>query len=283
MSAQIIDGKAVADRIMAESQAAIAKSNITPGLAVMLVGDNPASAIYVRNKIRACEKTGVRSVHIELPASTSEAQILDKVVELNEDPTVHGILVQLPLPKHVENHQKVLETIAAQKDVDGFHAINMGNLVADIPALRPCTPHGCMTLIHEAHPDKNLRGKNAVVLGRSHIVGKPMALMLINAGATVTVCNSATPNLADATRAADVLVAATGVPNMVTGDMIKPGATVIDVGINRLPDGSITGDVDFNSAVAVAGAITPVPGGVGPMTIATLISNTLLAAGVSAV
>ncbi len=272
----IIDGKSISEKILMAAKERVSQASQKPGLAVMIVGDNAASAVYVRNKVNACNKTGIISTHIELPAETSEAVVLDKISQLNNDPTVHGILVQLPLPAHI-NSQLVLEAIIPEKDVDGFHAINMGKLVADIPALRPCTPHGCMTLLREANT--SIKGANAVILGRSHIVGKPMALMLINAGATVTVCNSKTKNLAAIASKADILVAAVGIANMVTADMIMPGATIIDVGINRLPEGGITGDVDFNQAKNIAGAITPVPGGVGPMTIATLITNTLQAAG----
>lgn len=276
MSAIIIDGKAISSKILDAATEKVSNASQKPGLAVMIVGDNAASAVYVRNKINACHKTGIISTHIDLPAETPEALVLEKIDQLNEDPTIHGILVQLPLPNHI-NSQLVLEAINPHKDVDGFHAINMGNLVANIPALRPCTPHGCMTLLKEANTP--IEGANAVILGRSHIVGKPMALMLINAGATVTVCHSKTKNIAAIASQADILIAAVGIPNMVTADMIKPGATIIDVGINRLPEGGITGDVDYEAALNIAGAITPVPGGVGPMTIATLITNTLQAAG----
>ena len=276
--ATIIDGKAIAGNLLLQLKEALAAADRPVGLAVVLVGENSASAVYVRNKVNACHKVGVRSVRYDLPASTSEDELLDKITELNQDDTIQGILVQLPLPPAI-NAEKVLEHIAPEKDVDGFHAVHMGRLVAGLPSLAPCTPAGCMYLL--AHAGAQLAGADAVVLGRSHIVGKPMAAFLINAGATVTVCNSRTQRLADKCRQADILIAAIGRANAISADMIKPGAVVIDVGINRLPDGSITGDVDYAAAQEVAAAITPVPGGVGPMTIAMLIYNTLFAAGIN--
>lgn len=273
-----LNGKAIADELLAQAAAKVAEAGFSVGLAVVLVGENPASRVYVRNKIAACAKTGVRSVAHELPVDTSESALLEKIAKLNGDGDVHGILVQLPLPPHIDA-EKVLEAIAPEKDVDGFHALQMGRLVADLPALQPCTPAGCMRLLTAA--GVALRGANAVVLGRSHIVGKPMALMLINAGATVTVCNSQTRDVGAVCRGADVLVAAVGRAGFVTGDMVRRGAVVIDVGINRLADGKIVGDVDGEAALAAgAAAVTPVPGGVGPMTIAMLVANTLQAAGV---
>lgn len=275
MTAEIIDGRAVANAILDECAAQVAKSDTTPGLAVVLVGDNPASQVYVRNKVRACERVKLNSQKIALPAETSESALLQKIAQLNDDSAVHGILVQLPLPAHIDP-EKVIPAIAPEKDVDGFHPVNLGKLAAGLPALRPCTPYGCMRLLE--HSGVAVSGKRTVVLGRSNIVGKPMALMLINAGATTTVCNSKTPDLAAVSREADIVVAAVGRAQMVGGDMLKPGATLIDVGINRLADGKIVGDADFDSAAAVAGKITPVPGGVGPMTIAMLVANTLQAA-----
>jgi methylenetetrahydrofolate dehydrogenase (NADP+)/methenyltetrahydrofolate cyclohydrolase len=241
-----------------------------------MAGDNAASQVYVRNKVRACHKVGIESEEILLPANTSEADFLQTIDRLNNSAKTHGILAQLPLPPQI-NAEKALAAIDPRKDVDGFHAINMGQLVANAPGLRPCTPAGCMTLLRAA--GASLRGANAVVLGRSHIVGKPMALMLINAGATVTVCNSQTRDLPEVVKTADILVAAVGKPRFVRGGWIKPGAVVIDVGINRLPDGGLAGDVDFDAAAKTAAAITPVPGGVGRMTIAHLMENTLQAAG----
>jgi methylenetetrahydrofolate dehydrogenase (NADP+)/methenyltetrahydrofolate cyclohydrolase len=242
---------------------------------VVLVGDNPASRIYVRSKVKACGETGIHSELFELPANTSEAQVLDRIGALNADPRIHGILVQLPLPGQV-SEAKVLEAVAVAKDVDGFHVQNVGSLVVGKPGFAPCTPAGCMAMLDSI--GTQLEGKEAVVVGRSNIVGKPMAIMLLSRSATVTICTSKTRELASHTRRADVLVVATGKPRMVTGDMIKPGAVVIDVGVNRLPDGKLCGDVDFDSAREKAGWITPVPGGVGPMTITMLLSNTVLAA-----
>jgi methylenetetrahydrofolate dehydrogenase (NADP+)/methenyltetrahydrofolate cyclohydrolase len=278
MTAQIIDGTALSARIRAELKTRVAKltqQGRRPGLAVVLVGDNPASRIYVRNKIKACGDTGIHSELYELPASAADAEVLDRIRALNADPKIHGILVQLPLPRQV-SEQKVLETIAVAKDVDGFHVQNVGSLVVGRPGFASCTPAGCMAMLDSV--GAVLEGKEAVVVGRSNIVGKPMAIMLLNRSATVTICTSKTRELAGHTRRADILVVATGKPRMVTGDMIKPGAIVIDVGINRLPDGKLCGDVDFESAREKAAWITPVPGGVGPMTITMLLSNAVLAA-----
>jgi methylenetetrahydrofolate dehydrogenase (NADP+)/methenyltetrahydrofolate cyclohydrolase len=278
MTAQIIDGTALSARIRAELKTRVARltqQGRRPGLAVVLVGDNPASRIYVRNKIKACGDTGIHSELYELPASAADAEVLDRIRALNADPKIHGILVQLPLPRQV-SEQKVLETIAVAKDVDGFHVQNVGSLVVGRPGFASCTPAGCMAMLDSV--GAVLEGKEAVVVGRSNIVGKPMAIMLLNRSATVTICTSKTRELAGHTRRADILVVATGKPRMVTGDMIKPGAIVIDVGINRLPDGKLCGDVDFESAREKAAWITPVPGGVGPMTITMLLSNAVLAA-----
>ncbi|MEB2401621.1 MAG: bifunctional methylenetetrahydrofolate dehydrogenase/methenyltetrahydrofolate cyclohydrolase FolD [Alcaligenaceae bacterium] len=283
MTARLIDGKALSDQIkadVAERVRALKQRGITPGLAVVLVGDDPASHVYVRNKAAACEKAGLYSQVIRLPADIPEDQLLDIVRGLNGDPDIHGILVQLPLPAHL-NAGKVIETIAAEKDVDGFHVSNAGLLMTGRPLFRPCTPYGVMKMLESENV--SLWGAEAVVVGASNIVGKPMAMLMLAAGATVTLCNSKTRDLAAQTRRADVLVVATGKPGMVTGDMIKPGAVVIDVGINRSASGKLVGDVDFESARKVAGAITPVPGGVGPMTIAMLLVNTLEAAERSAV
>jgi len=278
MSARIIDGKALSDSVKADVARRVRelkKRGVTPGLAVVLVGADPASQVYVRNKAAACEKAGLHSQVIRLDADISEAQLLDVVRKLNADPAVHGILVQLPLPRHM-NASKVIETIDARKDVDGFHISNAGLLMTGQPLFRPCTPYGIMKMLESENV--SLWGAEAVVVGASNIVGKPMAMLMLAAGATVTLCNSKTRDLAAQTRRADVLVVATGKPGMVTGDMIKPGAVVIDVGINRNEDGKLVGDVDFESAREVASAITPVPGGVGPMTIAMLLVNTLEAA-----
>ena len=278
MSARIIDGKALALRVREEVRdrtMALRAKGVTPGLTVVLVGDNPASQVYVRNKAAACEQAGMNSRLISLAADTPEGELLDLIATLNEDSQVHGILVQLPLPGHIDTGL-VIETISAAKDVDGFHISNAGLLMTGRPLFRPCTPYGIMKMLEsEGVP---LRGTEAVIVGASNIVGKPMAMLLLAAGATVTLCNSKTRDLGTQTRRADVLVVATGRPGIVTGDMIKPGSVVIDVGINRLPDGRLVGDVDFESARAVAGAITPVPGGVGPMTIAMLLVNTIEAA-----
>ncbi|OZI53895.1 bifunctional methylenetetrahydrofolate dehydrogenase/methenyltetrahydrofolate cyclohydrolase FolD [Bordetella genomosp. 5] len=278
MTARIIDGAALSQRIrteVAERVAALAERGHRPGLAVVLVGEDPASQVYVRNKVAACEKAGLHSVKEQYPADMSEAELLARIDTLNRDPSIHGILVQLPLPKHIDAH-KVIEAIAAEKDVDGFHISNAGLLMTGQPLFRPCTPYGVMKMLESE--GTVLRGAEAVVVGASNIVGKPMAMLLLAAGATVTLCNSKTRDLGAQTRRADVLVVATGRAGMVTGDMIKPGAVVIDVGINRGADGKLCGDVDFATAKEVAGAISPVPGGVGPMTIAMLLVNTVEAA-----
>jgi methylenetetrahydrofolate dehydrogenase (NADP+)/methenyltetrahydrofolate cyclohydrolase len=278
MPAQLIDGLALSRELRAAAAARTARlktSGHVPGLAVVLVGDDPASAVYVRNKVRACEESGIRSVFERYPADLSEAALLARIQALNADPAVHGILVQMPLPRHIDPH-RVVEAIATAKDVDGYSVLAAGELMSGLPGLRPCTPAGCMKLIEST--GKNLRGAHAVVIGRSNTVGKPMALLLLQAHATVTVCHSATPDLALYTRQADVLVAAVGRANTVTGDMVKPGAVVIDVGINRDAEGKLCGDVNFASVSEVASHITPVPGGVGPMTIAMLMLNTVEAA-----
>jgi methylenetetrahydrofolate dehydrogenase (NADP+) / methenyltetrahydrofolate cyclohydrolase len=278
MSARIIDGLALSQRIreeVAQRVQALATKGVRPGLAVVLVGENPASQVYVRNKVSACEKASLHSVKEQYPADMSEAELLARIAILNQDPSIHGILVQLPLPAHMDAH-KVIEAIAAEKDVDGFHITNAGLLMTGQPLFRPCTPYGVMKMLESE--GVALRGAEAVIVGASNIVGKPMAMLLLQAGATITVCNSKTRDLAAQTRRADILVVATGKPGMIDGSMIKPGATVIDVGINRGADGKLCGDVDFDSAKEVAAAITPVPGGVGPMTIAILLVNTLEAA-----
>ena len=278
MSAQIIDGVALSTRLRAElKQRAVTLSarGRQPGLGVILVGDNPASGVYVRNKLKACADTGIHAELVELPVTVAESAVLASIRALNADPSIHGILVQLPLPSQVAE-SKVLETIAVEKDVDGFHVQNIGSLVVGKPAFAPCTPSGCMAMLD--HIGVPIEGKEAVVIGRSNIVGKPMALMLLQRSATVTICTSRTRDLSGHTRRADILVVATGKPHMVTGAMIKPGAVVIDVGINRLSDGKLCGDVDFDSAKEMAAWITPVPGGVGPMTITMLLSNTVRAA-----
>lgn len=278
MTAQLIDGNILSRQLRAEvSQraAALKARGITPGLAVILVGDNPASHVYVRNKVKACEDSGLHSVLEKYDASLTEAALLARVQALNNDPAIHGILVQLPLPAHI-NAQKVIEAISPAKDVDGFHIASAGALMTGMPGFWPCTPYGCMKLLQSIGYD--LRGKHAVVIGRSNIVGKPMALMLLAQNATVTICHSATQNLQAHTLQADVIVAAVGKRNMLTADMVKPGAVVIDVGMNRNDEGKLCGDVDFEGVRQVAGWITPVPGGVGPMTITMLLVNTLEAA-----
>ena len=279
MAAQLIDGKKISQqRIEAVAQAVKARQEKglrTPCLAVVLVGDDPASAVYVRNKKLACQKSGIESRSYELPSETTQDDLLKLVDELNGDPAVDGILVQLPLPAHIDS-QAVLERIEPHKDVDGFHPYNVGRLVVKMPLMRPCTPKGVMTLLEAYGVDP--KGKKAVVVGASNIVGRPQALELLLSRATVTICHSATQNLADEVAAADILVVGVGIPNFVKGEWVKPGAVVIDVGINRLDDGSLCGDVEFDVAKERASMITPVPGGVGPMTIATLLENTVHAA-----
>ena len=279
MTAQLIDGKKISQERLQLVSAAVAKrleSGLrAPCLAVVLVGDNPASAVYVRNKKSACQKCGFRSLSYELPASTSQEDLLKLIDELNGNAEVDGILVQLPLPEGLDS-QAVLERIHPDKDVDGFHPYNVGRLVVKMPLMRPCTPKGVMTLLEAYGIDP--KGKKAVVVGASNIVGRPQALELLLARATVTICHSATENLDKEVGAADIVVVGVGIPNFVKGEWIKPGAVVIDVGINRLEDGSLCGDVEFDVAKERAGMITPVPGGVGPMTIATLLENTLHAA-----
>ncbi len=278
MNAKIIDGNALARSVRDEVAARVTElkhRGIRPGLAVILVGDNPASAVYVRNKVKDCEEVGIVSTLDRLPAETSEADLLRRIAELNADPSVHGILVQLPLPPQIDEH-RIIEAIAPDKDADGFHVSNVGLLMTGRPLFRPCTPYGVMRML--AHAGTPIDGAHAVVIGRSNIVGKPQALMLLAAGATVTICHSRTRDLAAQVRQADIVVAAVGKAGLVTADMIKPGATVIDVGMNRSADGRLCGDVDFAAVSQVAGAITPVPGGVGPMTRAMLLVNTLEAA-----
>jgi methylenetetrahydrofolate dehydrogenase (NADP+)/methenyltetrahydrofolate cyclohydrolase len=279
MTARLIDGKSLADSLILEIKnqvdARLASGLRAPGLAVILLGDDPASSIYVRNKRLACEKSGVVSVSHDLPAATSEADLLDLIDQLNLDPTVDGILVQAPLPAHIDA-EKVVERILPDKDVDGFHPYNVGRLAVRNPLLRSCTPYGVMRLL--ASTGVPLRGKHAVVVGASNHVGRPMALELLLAGCTVTICHSATVDLAGHVGQGDIVVAAVGRPEMVQGAWIKPGAIVIDIGINRLADGRLSGDVEFKAALDKAGWITPVPGGVGPMTVATLLQNTLEAA-----
>ena len=278
MSAKIIDGNALAKQVRSEiatRTSALVAKGVKPGLAVLLVGEDPASQVYVRNKVKACEDVGMFSILERHSADLTEANLLKRIDELNNDPQIHGILVQLPLPKHIDSH-RVIEAIAPEKDVDGFHVANAGALMIGAPLFRPCTPYGCMKMLESI--DYPIRGARAVVIGASNIVGKPMAMLLLQAGATVTICNSKTKDLTAHTKEADILVVATGKPKMVTADMVKPGAVVIDVGINRLPDGKLCGDVDFDSVKEIAGAITPVPGGVGPMTITMLLLNTLEAA-----
>lgn len=278
-SAQIIDGNALSKQLredVARRTAALKAGGITPGLAVVLVGDNPASQVYVRNKVKACQDAGLHSVLEKYDASMTEAELLARVDALNNDPAIHGILVQLPLPKHIDDH-KVIEAISPAKDVDGFHVASAGALMVNEPGFKACTPYGCMKML-ESIGMKDLRGKHAVVIGRSNIVGKPMAMMLLQANATVTITHSGTADLGAMTRQADIVVAAVGKRNVLTADMVKPGAVVIDVGMNRDDAGKLCGDVDFDGVKAVAGYITPVPGGVGPMTITMLLVNTLEAA-----
>lgn len=278
MSAQILDGKALAAEIRSEVKtqvAALAEKGVSTALAVILVGDDSASQVYVRNKIKACADTGIRSLEFRMPAETTQQQLLAKIAELNADEGVDGILVQLPLPKQI-NADAVISAIDPVKDVDGFHVANAGALVTGKQGFVPCTPFGVMRLIEKS--GVNPRGKSAVIVGRSNIVGKPMALLLLAADATVTVAHSRTPDLSAVTRNADILVAAVGRAKLIKADMVKPGAVVIDVGMNRDENGKLCGDVDFAEVKEIAGSITPVPGGVGPMTIAMLMQNTVLAA-----
>ena len=278
MAAQILDGKAIAadikTHLKSEVEALVAAGKRRPGLAVILVGENPASQVYVRNKRASCEQAGFLSELIELPESTTLEELLSRIDSLNNDDAIDGILVQLPLPDHIDEHA-VIEHIAIEKDVDGFHPYNVGRLVLRTPLLRPCTPRGVMTMLERTGQD--LVGKDAVIIGQSNIVGRPMALELLAARCTITVCHSKTKDLEQKVRNADILVAAVGVPRFVPGAWVKPGALVIDVGINRLDDGTLCGDVDFEAAKENAAWITPVPGGVGPMTVATLLENTFQA------
>lgn len=278
MTARLIDGNALAQQIrsdVAARAAALTRIGRTPGLAVILVGDNPASQVYVQHKVKDCEGAGMRSVLEKYDATISQAELLARIQALNEDPTIHGILVQLPLPAHIDP-QRVIETISPAKDVDGFHVQSAGALMVGQPGFKPCTPYGCMKMLESIGYDP--KGKHAVVIGRSNIVGKPMAMMLLQASATVTICHSATADLGHHTRQADIVVAAVGKRNVLTADMVKPGAVVIDVGMNRNDAGKLCGDVDFEGVRQVAGWITPVPGGVGPMTRAMLLVNTIEAA-----
>ena len=278
MTARILDGKSLAASIRArvkEEVARLSQRGIRPAIAVILAGDDAASRVYVRNKARACEETGVRSTVIEYPATVAEETLLDKVAALNGDPEIHGILVQLPLPPHIQT-ARILEAVSSAKDVDGFHPFNMGALLAGSPRFVPCTPAGVMRLLE--HGEIPLAGRRAVIVGRSNIVGKPLALLLLQKDATVTMCHSRTANLEMEAKQADILIVATGRPKLVGASMVKPGACVVDVGVNRLADGSLCGDVDFHAVKEVAGFITPVPGGVGPMTIAMLLENCLKAA-----
>ena len=278
MDTRVIDGTALSHRLRADLRRraeALAARGVRPGLAAIEVGENPASRVYVRNKMKACAETGLHSEHVALAESTSERELLARIATLNEDPRIHGILVQLPLPKRIVA-ERVLLAVAPGKDVDGFHPLNVGLLASGHPRFAPCTPAGVMAIL-EAE-GVNPWAQQAIVVGASNIVGKPMALLLLQRGATVTICNSKTRDLADHTRRADILVVAVGKPKLVTGDMVKPGAVVIDVGINRLPDGKLAGDCDFPSLAGVASRATPVPGGVGPMTITMLLANTIRAA-----
>jgi methylenetetrahydrofolate dehydrogenase (NADP+)/methenyltetrahydrofolate cyclohydrolase len=278
MTAQLIDGNALSRRLraeVAERATALTARGTRPGLAVILVGEDPASAVYVRNKVKACAEAGLHSVFEKHEATLSEADLLARIDALNADPAIHGILVQLPLPKHIAP-QKVIARIDPRKDVDGFSVLSAGELASGLPGFKPCTPYGCMKLIETT--GLTLRGKHAVVIGRSNTVGKPMALLLLQANATVTICHSMTADIARHTREADVVVAAVGRRNTVTASMVKPGAVVIDVGMNRNEAGKLCGDVDFAGVAEVAGWITPVPGGVGPMTVTMLLVNTLEAA-----
>lgn len=278
MTAKILDGKSLAATVRAgvkEKVMQLSQRGLRPGLAVVLAGNDPASRVYVRNKVRACEETGVFSRLIELPAAVTQDELLACVAKLNSDAAIHGILVQLPLPKHLDA-ARVLESVSPAKDVDGFHESNLGALLAGRPRLVPCTPAGVMRLLE--HAGVPLAGRSAVVIGRSTIVGKPLALLLLQKDATVTICHSRSSDLAAIAKQADILVAAVGRAKLVTAEMVKPGACVVDVGVNRLPDGALVGDVDFAEVARIAGWITPVPGGVGPMTIAMLLENCLGAA-----
>ncbi|MCH7343860.1 bifunctional methylenetetrahydrofolate dehydrogenase/methenyltetrahydrofolate cyclohydrolase FolD [Pelomonas sp. CA6] len=275
-TARLIDGNALSQQLRAEvaqRAALLTQRGLKPGLAVVLVGDNPASQVYVRNKVKACQDAGLHSVLEKYEATMTEAQLLERIAALNGDPSIHGILVQLPLPAHIDDH-KVIEAISPEKDVDGFHVASAGALMVGEAGFKACTPYGCMKML-ESIGMKDLRGKHAVVIGRSNIVGKPMAMMLLQANATVTICHSGTADLGAMTRQADIVVAAVGKRNVLTADMVKPGAVVIDVGMNRNDEGKLCGDVDFDGVRQVAGWITPVPGGVGPMTITMLLVNTM--------
>ncbi len=278
MTAQIIDGVALSKQLradVAERTLQLKSKGVTPGLAVILVGEDPASQVYVRNKIKACEDCGIKSVFEKYDATLSQADLLARINALNADASIHGILVQMPLPKHIDPHA-VIEAISASKDVDGYSTLSAGELMTGKPGFNPCTPYGCMKLIEST--GINLKGKHAVVIGRSNTVGKPMAMMLLAANATVTICHSATPDMKAHTLQADVIVAAVGKRNVLTADMVKPGAVVIDVGMNRDGNGKLCGDVDFEAIKPIASHITPVPGGVGPMTITMLLVNTLISA-----
>lgn len=275
MSAVLVDGKLVSQVLRDKMKCRVdvmLDRGVKPGLAVILVGENAASQVYVRNKVAACDSIGIQSTEIRLPVDVPERVVLENLVQLNNDPTVNGILVQLPLPAHI-NENKILETISPEKDVDGFHKVNVGAMVTGNAKFYPCTPHGIMMLLD--FYGIPIEGQHAVVIGRSNIVGKPMALMLLEKGATVSICTSKTADLSMFTRQADIVVVAVGKPNMLEASMIKKGAAVIDVGINRLENGSLVGDVDYQSALTVAGFLTPVPGGVGPMTITMLLENTI--------
>jgi methylenetetrahydrofolate dehydrogenase (NADP+)/methenyltetrahydrofolate cyclohydrolase len=275
MTAKLIDGTLLSQQLRADiarRAATLTAKGTQPGLAVILVGEDPASQVYVRNKVKACADTGIHSVLEKYDSTLPEAKLLERIDALNNDPTIHGILVQMPLPKHIDP-QKVIGAISTAKDVDGYSVLSAGELLTGLPGFRPCTPYGCMKLIEST--GFNLRGKHAVVIGRSNTVGKPMGLLLLQANATVTICHSGTPDLGYHTRQADVVVAAVGRRNTLTADMIKPGAVVIDMGMNRDDNGKLCGDVDFANAKEIAGYITPVPGGVGPMTITMLLVNTI--------
>ncbi len=275
MPCQIISGKKVADQVKDEVKKRVKELQAcgkTPGLAVIIVGDDPASQIYVGNKERACQEVGIHSEVVRMTATTTEAQLLEVIDDLNKRTAVHGILVQLPLPRHI-NEEKVIEAIHPEKDVDGLHPANMGQLLLGKPRFIPCTPYGCLKMIESTGYE--IEGKHAVIVGRSKLIGKPMSALLLSGNATVTICHSRTKGLAEYTRKADILVVGVGKPNLITGDMVKPGAFVLDGGINRLPDGKITGDVDFPSVADIAGIATTVPGGLGLTTVAMLLKNTV--------